>query len=160
MSVLPRVRTPKYLADYWRGRPPASWVKFAVPGVVRDPLVLPLTRLSGGLVFPVLSQAQLQRRTETTELDIALISVSPPKRALRELLTLRAYGPIVVLLPPTHQQAFFDLAELDVRGIGIAQANDDGTVSPVIAPGGVPQDAMLPVWWRQSREQQLMELID
>ncbi|GHF22508.1 hypothetical protein [Pseudolysinimonas yzui] len=158
--TLSRAETPRYVRQHWRDVDPNSWVSAAVEGVLSQPVVLPLTRLSGSLVFPVLEKSQLEGTCEGTRptLEIALVSVSPPARALKELLQLRAYGHTFVLLPPSYQPHFFDVAELDVRGIGVVAAIDDGSVERVVVAEGVPEGYVLEAWWRETREDQLRDL--
>jgi len=155
---LPRVRAPRYARDHWRDVEPTPWVSRAVAGILDEPVALPLTRLSGSLVYPVLERAQLDDASKGDALEIALVSVSPPARALRDLLQLRAYGHALVLLPPTHRVRFFDLAELDLRGIGVAAARGDGSVEQLIAAGGIPENMVMEPWWRSAREHQLLHL--
>lgn len=158
--ALSRVETPRYVRQHWHDVDPTRWVSTAVEGVLAQPVVLPLTRLSGSLVYPVLEKAQLEGTCEGTRptLEIALVSVSPPGRALKELLQLRAYGHTFVLLPPNYQPRFFDLAELDLRGIGVVAAIDDGSVERVVLSEGVPEGYVLEPWWRATREDQLRRL--
>lgn len=157
---LPRVDAPRYLRQHWRGLDPASWVASVAEEVLDEPVVLPLTRLSGSLVYPVLERAQLEGSCEGTRprLEIAIVSVSPPVRALRELLQLRAYGHAFVLLPPSYRARFFDLAELDVSGVGVVAAIEDGAIQRRVASSGVPEGFALEPWWRDAREHQLRDL--
>lgn len=154
---LPRERIPGYLDTHWRGKDPRPWVNTVAAGVLREPVALPLTRLSGSLVYPVLERAEVDAPGDA-RLKIALVSVSPPTRALRELLQLRAYGHSFVLLPPTYRQRFFEVAELDFRGIGVSAACADGSVESVVSAAGVPDGLALEPWWRTTREAQLRAL--
>jgi hypothetical protein len=159
--ALTRARTPKYLNEYWgRGAATSTLVGQAAAHVIDSPVVLPLTRLSGSLVYPVLSGSQLETRRSGNEaqLDIVLVSASPPRRALDDLLQLRAYGHCIVLLSQGYPRRFFDLAELDLRGIGVAQAQSDGNVSQLIGSEGISVDHNLEPWWRAVREHQLLVL--
>lgn len=154
---LPRERFPTYLDVHWRGVDPVPWVHTIAASALDEPVVLPLTRLSGSLVYPVLEKRQLEGSCDS-ELKIALVSVAPPARALRELLQLRAYGHSFVLLPPRYRPRFFDVAELDVRGVGVSVASTDGSVECVVAAAGVPDGLGLEPWWRSTREAQLRDL--
>lgn len=157
---LSRVEAPRYLRQHWRDLDPQPWVSAVASDVLSQPVVLPLTRLSGSLVFPVLERAQLEGTCEGTRptLEIALVSVSPPARALKELLQLRAYGHAFVLLPPRCRPRFFDVAELDVRGIGIVAALENGSIERIVMSDGVPEGFALDPWWRETREGQLRDL--
>lgn len=157
MPRLARAETPRYLRQHWRDQDPSSWVSAVAADVMADPVVLPLTRLSGSLVFPVLERAQLEGPCEGSRptLEITLVSVSAPTRALRELQQLRAYGHTFVLLPPSYRPRFFDVAELDVRGIGVAAARADGSVERIVVSDGAPAGFALEPWWRETREDQL-----
>lgn len=159
---LSRVKTPRYLGDHWQGADPTAHIPALVDGVITKPVVLPLTRLSGSLVYPVLDRDQLCPRAEKTgrALDIALVSVSPPARALRDLLQLRAYGHLFVLLPPAYRARFFDVAELDLRGIGVAAALNRNDVERLVASAGIPSGLALNDWWRSEREGQLRALAE
>ena len=79
-------------------------------------------------------------------------------RALKELLQLRAYGHTFVLLPPCYRPRFFDVAELDVRGVGVVAALETGSVERIIVSDGVPEGSALEPWWRETRENQLRDL--
>jgi hypothetical protein len=157
---LSRVSPPRYLRQHWRDADPTPWVSAVAADVLREPVVLPLVRLSGSLVFPVLERAQLEGTCVDARpnLEIALVSVSPPARAARELRQLRAYGHSFVLLPSHFRPRFFDLAELDVHGVGVAAAVAAGGVERVLTSGGVPDGLALEPWWRETRENQLRTL--
>lgn len=159
--TLSRVEAPRYLRQHWRDVDPRPWVPAVVDDVMSEPVVLPLTRLSGSLVFPVLEKGQLEGTREQTarpRLEIALVSVSPPARALMELLQLRSYGHTFVLLPPSHRHRFFDLAELDVHGVGVVAALENGSVERIVLSDGAPKGSALEPWWREMREDQLRNL--
>lgn len=160
MPSLSKVSPPRYLRQHWRDVDPTPWVSAVAAGVIQEPLVLPLVRLSGSLVYPVLERSQLEGSCEAARADlkIALVSASPPARAERELRQLRAYGHTFVLLPPHFRPRFFDLAELDFRGVGVVAAVADGKIENVVASAGVPDGFELEPWWRETREDQLRDL--
>lgn len=160
--LLTRERTPKFVDKYWQGPARIATLveEAASPLVAAAAVVLPLTRLSGSLVFPVLNGLQIEARRHDPEsqLDVVLVSVSPPKRALKDLLQLRAYGHCIVLLSPAYRKQYFDLAELDLRGIGVVQGQTDGSTVQLVASEGIPVGAGMAPWWRRTRERQLLVL--
>lgn len=153
---LPVARVPRYVEHHWGGVSPAAWIPAAVSSYVANPLVLPLTRLSGGLVFPVLDADQVREGKEY--LDLALVSVSPPREAIRQLAPLLAYGPSLVLLPPEFPHRLFELAELDLQGVGVSQARIDGGAQSIIRAERLPNVGNLAPWWRTERQHQLLVL--
>lgn len=154
--ALTRAALPRRVQSHWSGEDPARWVTTAAAAHVDNPLMLPLTRLSGSLVFPVLNGAHVAERADV--LQLALVSVIPPRQALRELLPLRAYGPTVVLLPPAAPHLFFDIAELDMQGVGVVAAEPDGAVRSLVRPEPHPRVGRLAPWWRAERQDQLLHL--
>lgn len=154
--ALTRAALPRHVQAHWSGEDPTRWVAAAAAAHIDNPLVLPLTRLSGSLVFPLFNGVHVTERSDV--LQMALVSVIPPRQALRQLLPLRAYGPTVVLLPPAAPHLFFDLAELDMQGVGVAAAELDGAVRTLVHPEPHHRVGQLAPWWRAERQDQLLHL--
>lgn len=160
---LSQAKRPAYISRYWGEVDPTPIAARVAREIFDDALLLPLTRLSGALVYPVLAAEGValhdMRDENSPVLRMGFLSVSPVVRAARELHLLSAFGPVSVVVPSTSSPRFFDLAELDIRGIGAHQLVGDEVRVLVPAAKGPHPDSRVPDYWRVERETQLLSLL-
>jgi len=137
-----------------------------------DAFVLPLTRLSGHAVFPVIRESQFNSWTHDQSgdfstrifsddcsrppLTLAFVSASPPKRALPDLLALSALGRTVSAIPSSRELNFFQMAEFDFRGITVIRSDAFGHPQELVEGDLGPAAASdMDPYWRCARESQV-----
>jgi hypothetical protein len=161
---LARAQLPRYVMKYWAAEEVALSAEQAGSRFFDDAVTLPLTRISGVPVFPVISRGEAARwlsdredDVEPERLRLAFISVSPLPRATVDLDLLRPFGPTLALLPSFVVPTFFELAELNMLGIGAAHGGS--ARKPELIP--IEHDRVsegVSCHWRAARERQIVTL--
>lgn len=154
---LPRVKLPKYIYRYW-GRDPFEYVEIAASSLMPGARALPLTRWSGAAVYPVIGPGATGNGNGNGNglLNVAFISASPLSRAASDLSVVRSYGPAAVLVPQSVQPTYLDVAEFDLRSLGVIQMDRNLTVAELLAsPERVSPRAFSP--WTELRDLQLRQ---
>jgi hypothetical protein len=161
---LPRVQLPRYVVSYWAGEDPSGAARRAALRIFDDGLALPLTRISGSLVYPVASRQDIAEAGKSTldsadkiALRLGFISVSPLRRATRELDLLSPFGPTLALVPRAKSPSFFELAELDLRGVGVSHDLIPGEAA-LLHTADDRAGTAVSAHWRAVREQQILAL--
>jgi hypothetical protein len=159
-----RAKYPAYLRAYWGDEDATAAVSTVARTLFDGALALPLTRISGLPVFPILKTAPQPSGgpwptwspVAAPQLRIVFVSVSPLARAARDLDILSAYGPAIAVCPASRIPSFFDLTELDYRGIGLIRVSGSQTEELLPIAAAAHPDSDLAPHWRTEREKQLI----
>jgi hypothetical protein len=161
---LRRAKYPSYLRRYWGDEEPYDAVVATARILFKAPAILPLTRISGVAVFPIIefipspavSAFPTWSSITAPALRIAFASASPLARAGKDLSSLTAFGPAFAVSPWRLTPSFFAVSELDYRGVGLYRMEGGRAIEVLAAAPGPHPDADVAPHWRSERENQLM----
>lgn len=161
---LRRAKYPAYLRKYWGDEEPHEAVIATAQTLFDAPSILPLTRISGVAVFPIVEAIPSPVSDDfptwssitAPTMRIAFASASPLDRAANDLSALTALGPAFAVFPSRLTPSFFAISELDYRGIGLYRVAGARAVEVLAAASGPHPDADVAPHWRSERENQLL----
>jgi hypothetical protein len=161
---LRRAKKPAYLRNYWDGEDPYRAVVATASVLFAAPAVLPLTRISGVAVYPIIEWISpppsdaipTWSSTTAPSLRIAFASASPLDRAANDLSALTAFGPAFAVSPSRRVPSFFAVSELDYRAIGLYRIESGRAIEILAASSGPNPEADIAPHWRSERENQLI----
>lgn len=147
---------PKYIQKYWGAENSQLVVECITRAVLPNWTLLPPTRMGGRLIQPAIDL----RPSSSDRHPLAFVSVSPAKKALEDLRTLRPFGRTLIVIPPDSAVSFFELSEADYLGVAVWTLDGRGVARCLVEGGSAPESFDPDPAWVTYRQTELLEFAE